>query len=78
MSSAAAITSLVSRCVKRPRGTRMSESTADQVEAIRDALAADRIGFDEAKELLRRLFLSEPDPTVLPTIFQTLQKLESL
>jgi hypothetical protein len=56
----------------------MSESTADQVEAIRDALAADRIGFDEAKELLRRLFLSEPDPTVLPTIFQTLQKLESL
>jgi hypothetical protein len=58
----------------------MSEyaSTADQVQAIAGALAADRIGFDEAKELLRRLFLSEPDPTVLPAIFQTLQKLERL
>jgi hypothetical protein len=53
-------------------------STADQVQMIAAALAADRIGFDEARGLLRRLFLSEPDPTVLPAIFQTIQKLERL
>jgi hypothetical protein len=46
---------------------------------IADAIEADdQISLDEARQIIRSLFLNESDPAVLPTIFQLVQKLEDM
>jgi hypothetical protein len=59
---------------------RMSDDTADYLEKVAHAFAADpdRIGFEEAISKIRRRFINETDPAALAAICQLLQKLESL